>query len=808
MRAVSAKAEKNLTEKFSRARAQRARARDVYDLIGFTRMYEDGTCEVEEGLWSQTLSFTDISYQAAMHEDQEAYFDKYCEIFNYAGPEASLELSILNMPIPREEIGHRRFFEAATGMEEYVQEYNNVLNDKMLEGRNNLVKSRFLTFSVAAPDYEEAVHKLAAIRGDLENALGRLGCDTHQLDGTERLEVIAGQLRPGHDFTFSYEDLYHSGLTAKDYVCPALLDFAPDGLDDCFRTEGTWGQVLRIAGIGSRIADTALANIIDLPFPVNISVHTQAAAPGQDVNYVKERLSWMDKDIADKQMRSVARGHDAGLIPQDLAYSKDEAEELLDQLLYKNQRLFRFTAAIYTFADTYEKLQEQVLEIIRAGKNSALTIDAAACQQKQGLNTVLPLGMNHMFHERHLTTAQLGMLMPFATLEIFLKSGGYYGQNHESKNLIILDRKTMSNPAGWIFGTPGSGKSFAVKREITNTRLIHPEDEIYIVDPNNEYTLLTSSLGGENFILSNSGGDRVNLFDFYEGSEEVTGEDPVSAKAETVMAICSTVLRGTDGSGLSAHDVSVVDRCVRLTYERFFDSPTPPTLGDFYETLCAQPDAGGLPGALELYVTGSAAAFNSATTVDIQRGMTCFSFKALGKNMRTFAMLVILDFVYNRMLYNFHRGVRTWVYVDEAQSMFDDPGVLAYFDRFWSEGRKFGLIPTAISQNADRVFANEQARTTLSNSDFLMLFRQAKADRALLASLLNLSSQQEKYIDKSCADGSGLLCVKAARVCFEDNFPKGRLYDLWNTKPEEIAERRRAQWMQRQTAAAVAAEAE
>ncbi|MBR3257687.1 MAG: conjugal transfer protein TraC, partial [Eggerthellaceae bacterium] len=547
---------------------------------------------------------------------------------------------------------------------------------------------------------------------------------------------------------------------------------------------------------------------IDLPFPVNISVHTQAAAPGQDVNYVKERLSWMDKDIADKQMRSVARGHDAGLIPQDLAYSKDEAEELLDQLLYKNQRLFRFTAAIYTFADTYEKLQEQVLEIIRAGKNSALTIDAAACQQKQGLNTVLPLGMNHMFHERHLTTAQLGMLMPFATLEIFLKSGGYYGQNHESKNLIILDRKTMSNPAGWIFGTPGSGKSFAVKREITNTRLIHPEDEIYIVDPNNEYTLLTSSLGGENFILSNSGGDRVNLFDFYEGSEEVTGEDPVSAKAETVMAICSTVLRGTDGSGLSAHDVSVVDRCVRLTYERFFDSPTPPTLGDFYETLCAQPDAGGLPGALELYVTGSAAAFNSATTVDIQRGMTCFSFKALGKNMRTFAMLVILDFVYNRMLYNFHRGVRTWVYVDEAQSMFDDPGVLAYFDRFWSEGRKFGLIPTAISQNADRVFANEQARTTLSNSDFLMLFRQAKADRALLASLLNLSSQQEKYIDKSCADGSGLLCVKAARVCFEDNFPKGRLYDLWNTKPEEIAERRRAQWMQRQTAAAVAAEAE
>ena len=806
LRATAAKHDKDLTDKYASARNARAKARDVYSYIGFELMFEDGTCQVEKGLWSQTISFTDISYQAAMPDDQKAYFEKWCEIFNYAGPEATIELSVINTLIPESEIGHMRFFRPGGEMNDYVQAYNNVLNQKMLEGRSNLIKNRYLTYSTAAPDYEEAVHKLAAIRTMLVSSLERLGCTTHCLDGEERLEVLSSQLRPGKDFTFSYEDLFSSGLTAKDYVCPEILDFSPDGFNDCFRTDNTWGQVLVVKNIGSRIADTALANIIDLPYPMNISLHNQQIAPGQDVAKVREVLGWIDKEIADRQMKAVQKGNDPSLLPQDVSYSKDEAEDLLDQLLYKNQHLFKFSAAIYTYADTYEQLQEQVMAIVRAGKNSALVIEPAGCQQKECLNTVLPLGLKHVEKERYLTTAQTGLMMPFATLDVFEKTGGYYGQNKESKNLIIFDRKRMSNPAGWIFGAPGSGKSFAVKREITNTRFLNPDDEIYIIDPNNEYTLLTSTLGGENFILSNTSEDHINPFDVYDGLETVTGEDPVAWKSESVTAILSDIL-STQGNGLSSEERSVIDRCVRKLYAEFEESEVAPTLGDFHAILAAQKDAGRLPVALELYVTGSSSSFNFPTTVDIHNGMTCFSFKALGQNMRTFAMLVILDFVYSRVLYNFARGVTTWLYVDEAQSLFQTPGVLAYFNRFWSEGRKYWLIPTAITQNAERVLNTKTkknggeddeyaaARYLFSNSDFTMMFRQAAADRAVLSSLLNLSSQQSKYIDGTCADGAGLLRLGGAKVPFEDKWPKDMLYDLWNTKPEEIAERHRAQWM-------------
>ena len=157
-------------------------------------------------------------------------------------------------------------------------------------------------------------------------------------------------------------------------------------------------------------------------------------------------------------------------------------------------------------------------------------------------------------------------------------------------------------------------------------------------------------------------------------------------------------------------------------------------------------------------------------------------------------MLVVLDWVYNRTLYNHERGIRTWLYIDEVQSLFDNAAVVRYFDKFWSEGRAWGMIPTGITQTVGRLVRNETAQNLLRTSGFLALLRQSDLDKQQLTHILQLSPQQQSDIERSIGDGEGLLIAGNATVGFTDNFPKGILYDLWNTKPAELADKKREEW--------------
>lgn len=792
-----ASSDTELSERFEAARKRRRKAGDVYSTIGFDLMFCDGTAQVEDGLFSQTIAFSDISYQSSRVEDQRAYFDLYCQVFDYCGSETSLQLSVINTPLPRSEVGHRLFFdEDDPATNALAREYNRVLNDKMREGFSNLERERYLTFSVGADTYDEALPKLARLRGDLSQAFAKLGCAVRRLDGFERAEVLSSQLRPGADFELCAEDLIASGLKVKDFVVPAGIDFRPDGDSTRFAMSGKHCQVLAIRSFGSRLADQALSDIIDLNIPLNVSLHTQAIDKGKSTDYVKRQLMWIDKDIIDQQQKAVRKGYDGSLIPQELAYSKNEAEELLEELQYKSQRLFLFTGAVYTWADSVEELQENVVQIIRTARRNSIEIDVLDCQQKPALNTVLPLGHCHLAHSRYLTTAQVGMMLPFATQEINHAGGGYYGQNKVSKNLILLDRATLpSGGHGWVLGQSGSGKSFFVKREITNNFLAHPDDEFIIIDPQQEYPPLVEGLGGSVVRLSPSSRDHINVFDVYSNAAAVTGDDPLDFKGETVLALADAMLGGGAENKLSAEEKSLIDRCVRLTYARFAAGPTP-TLGDFYQVLCEQPDAEArrLRLSFEMYVSGGLAYFNAPTTVSLDSRITAFSFKQLGANMRLFAMLIILDWVYSRMLYNFERGVKTWLYIDEVQTLFSNTAVVSWFDTFYSTGRKYNLCVTSITQTVERIVDHDVARYLLANADFLALLKQSDRDRKALTEILGLSDQQSGYIARDINPGEGLLIAGGAVVPFEDDFPRGRLYDLWNTKPDEIAERKKAQW--------------
>ena len=788
------RSKKEHEEKVERQKKQRAQAKDVSSYIGYNAMYKDGIAQVEKGLFSQTIEFSDISYQSARKESQENIFSVLSSLYNYFGADSSFQLTISNVPIPQEEIGKKRFFDVRDDSTEgYAREYNRILNDKMREGVSNLTRHRYLTYMVGADDVDSAVPKLSRIKGDVIDTLARIRCDTWALDGASRLEAIQSQLNPEKPFTFSWDKVSPvSNTRTKDLIAPSLIDFKPDGRSDIFKVDEMYGSVLSVRSFGSMLEDYYIANIIDLPMPLSVNIHVQPIPQSEALALVKRQLDWMDKEIIDEQMSAMKKGYDYSILPPELRYSKEEAEELLDFLRNKNERLFVYTGLIYTYAKTVDELERQIDQIVSIAQGNSIGVEPLYYRQKQALNSVLPLGANHVEVSRYLTTGQIAMQMPFASLELNQEGGGYYGQSKQSGNLVICNRKKLASPMGFVCGKPGSGKSFSVKREITNTVLAYPEDEIIIFDPAGEYGNLIDALGGKNVRLAPDADTCLNPFDLSDVESRADAAQ-LAFKIDAFLALSSAMM-AESSEGLPEADKSIITRCVEAAYARSADEGRPPVLSDFHELLLDQPEAETREIALryERYVTGALSFFNNQSNVGFNNRITNIDLHDLSTNMRAFGMLTALEMVRNRMYENFERGVTTWLYIDEVQSLFGHPTIIDYFAKFWAEGRKFNLICTGISQNTSHMLSNGRARTMVLNSDFVLLHKQASQDLASWSEMLTLSAAERAYIDESIKAGEGLLIAGGARVPIRDDFPKGALYDLWNTKPEEIAQIKRA----------------
>ena len=739
-----------------RRRRERDRSREMAAYVGYDAMYRDGIAQVMPGVFSQTVEFSDISYQSARKEARETAFTVMSSLFNYFPADSHVQLQVVNAPIPADEVGRKVFFEpgerATAGL---AEEYNRILNDKMREGVSNLVRHRYLTYAVGADDVDAAVPKLARIRGDVEQTLARIRCSSRALDGVERLELLQGQLRPGSRFEFSWDKLSPtSGARTKDFVMPSTLDFKPEGRSDCFRSDGRYGAVLAVRSFGSVIEETYLASIIDLPLPLNVTLHVQPIAQSEALALVKRQIDWMDKEIIDEQMSAVKKGYDYQILPPELRFSKEEAEELLDFLRNKSERLFVYTGLVYTWADSLEELDRRVQQVTSVAQGCTIGLEPLHFRQRQALNSVLPLGDNHVTVSRYLTTGQVAMQMPFASQSLDEAGGGYYGQSRESGNLVLCDRKRLASPMGFVCGKPGSGKSFSVKREITNTVLAHPEDEVVIFDPAGEYGNLVGALGGANVELAPGCSAVLNPLDTADVADRADAAK-LAYKTDAVLAL-SSALMAEGREGLPERDRSIIARCVGEAYRECARDGRLPTLGDFHAALLAQPEPEAADIALryERYVKGAFSFFNGQSNVALDNRITNIDMHGLGQNMRVFGMITALEMVRNRVMVTPPRPNYTWLYIDEVQSLFAHPTVVEYFARLWREGRKFGLICTGISQNTSHMLANAEARDMVLNSEFFLLHKQSTADLDAWAEMLQLSATERGYI----GDGLATVC--------------------------------------------------
>lgn len=725
-------------------------------------------------------------------------FKSMGKLYDGFGPGSTVQMTVVNTLILREELDSRRFFDPQRQITaqaaEDAETFNAILAEKTRQGVSNIRRRRFMTITCAAETADASVPKLSRLEASSSRLLGGVGSKCRTLDGKDRLTVLHGLLNPGKPFDMDYKrDLgLRMPQTTKDLIAPTTIDFKPEGRCDCFRLDDMWGQVLVFRRFGSELTDRALADIVDLPIPMAVSWFAQPIEQAKAKAFVQQRSAWIDKEVIEEQRTAVSKGYDFSILPYELRYSKEETEGVLNELTGKGQHLYQFTGLVYTYAPSRHQLDNQVLRIISSARGNSIELDVLDYRQPEALNSMLPLGYNHIDVSRYSTTAEITMLMPFATQELADEGGNYCGQNKHSRNLVFCDRKKLASPMGFISGKTGSGKSMFVKTEMTGTILTNPTDEIFVIDRAGEYTGIARRYGGSVFDFSVTSGASLNPFDTVSVSH-MSAEAQVAFKTDAMLAQAGASAAEA-GKKLSEIDQSIITRCVEMAFDRREDGGDPPLLGDFYEILREQPEPEARAIALryERFVKGSMSFFNRPTNVSFDNRIIDFNLRELPDSMLVFALINVCEAVRNRMYSNYERGVRTWLYVEEIQSLFAYPTVLNYFSRFANEGRKFGLLLTGITQNAVAMLNNEAAQNIVLNADFLMLLKQSPVDRLEWSSLLNLSEQEEECIDESVEPGDGLLIAGAARIPIRGKFPdkmpdgsKNPLYALFSTNPND-----------------------
>ena len=768
------------------AKGKKRAALSAQQTIPYVRMLPDGVCQLPGGLYTKTVEYEDINYSVASTEDQTAIFSGWSSFLNYFDSSLPFQLSFINRRSHSRSRYKVNIPQAEDDFNSVRAEFTGMLKNQIARSNNGIERSKYITFGIPAESLDEARPRLERVEADVMSNFKRLGVPSEPMDGRARLALLHGQMHPGsrEPFRFSWGDIAKTGLGTKDFIAPDSFDFRQPRL---FRMGQYWGAASYLQILASELSDKLLAEILELDAEMTVTLHIQTVDQLKAIKTIKGKISDIGKMKVEEQRKAVRAGYDPDILPPDLITFSKDAAELLADLQSRNERMFLLTFTVVNLAPTRQRLENDIFTVGGIAQKYNCTLKRLDWQQEQGFVSSLALGGNEVEIQRGMTTSSTAVFIPFMTRELRMAGPSlYYGMNALSHNVIMADRKKLKSANGLYLGSTGSGKSFAAKRELLNVFLTIPQDRIIIVDPMGEYAPLVRRLGGQVIEIAPDSPNHINPMDIQMGGNDE--DSPLSMKADFLLSMCELVVGGKEG--LQPIEKTVIDRCVRLVYRDLalgVGDGRMPLLQDLYEELLKQPEpeARRVATALELYCTGSLNLFNHPTNVKTDCRVVCIVLKGMGDNLRKIAMHVTNEFVNSSVNTNYQSGISTWCYFDEFHVLLRDQLTASYFVSIWQMLRKRGCVPSALTQNVKHLLASPEIQNILDNTDFMILLSQAQSDRAILAKQLGISEHQLSYITHSNS-GEGLLFYGNVTIPFMDRFPRGEIYDLLTTRPEDL----------------------
>ena len=804
-----------------RRRAKSLIPKSTQDTIPYIADYEEGLFEVQPNKYSKMFKINDVNYSTAKEEQQVLFFVKLGEFYNYFSEDTHVQVVIDNRFISGEEQEKKIFYPLrGDSLDGHRVEYNKILKQQIIAGKNDMATVKFVLVTIDADTAIEAILRFHKIQGEVIDGLKKIGCTATLMSTEERLSYYHDKFRRGRegDFSIDFEKIMKRGISSKDYIAPSFFHFDKKH----FVIEDDYYRVLYATNLPASLSDDFLYELYNNDFPVTASLSIQPVAQDKALKIVNRKLTGIKHNKMEAEKRASRAGYSQESIQHSIKDALARAEALLEDMLDKNQKMFFTTITFMVHGNTLEELNDNTKILESKARKYTAQLNVLTTQQEEGMKVTLPFGYApiDIKVDCALTTESAAIFMPFSAQELFQPGGFYYGLNQISKNLVIVDRTGMKTPSGFCLGSSGSGKSFATKREILNILLNSADTGVLVIDPENEYGDFSRAFGGTVLKLGANSNVHINPMDMDSdyGLDEDDGpntplsikiEKALSKKSQFILSIVEGMMGATgDGaSSISPQQMTIVDRCVTRCYAKYlaigdysdnrqaekgllpfvpFDKENIPTLLDLQDEFDKEKmnseEARLLAEGVEYYTRGNMDVFAHKTNVDTSNRLVVFNVRELGGKLQQVALIIMFDFIWNRMVENKNRGVRTYAYCDEIHVMFKTYYSAEFLRQLYKRGRKYGLCITGLTQNVEDLLRSEQARSMIGNSDFIMMLNQNSEDLALLSHMLGISDAQRDFVFGANA-GCGLLFAENTIVPFADKFPSSSyLYKLMSTK--------------------------
>lgn len=756
--------------------------KSIQQTIEIMKVAENGIFEVARNRFSKCYRFQDINYTTTNETEQIDIFERYCKFLNSF--DVSFKITINNKNKDMEQVRDYVFLQRQDdGYDGFRRIYNEIMEQKIHEGRQGIEQERYLTITIERKNFEEAKAQFATIEASVHKAFGELGAEIVPLSGNERIKVLYDYYHLGDEnsFDFDIREAKKVGADFRNDLCNGMIQFYPD----YFKDEKKFCRALFIKKYPSSLSDRFLNEITSLPVHSITSIDVVPIPKDMTTKILQKKYLGIESDII-KQQRVRNKNNDfSSEISYNKRIEKKEIEEIMDDVRENDQCLYYVSVTIILMADTKEELDSMTETVETIGKRNSVTIEEHYLKQRESLNTALPIGVRQVETMRTMLTQSLAVLMPFNVQELNDKQGCYYGINQVSKNINIGNRKKLINGNGFVFGVPGSGKSFFCKMEMGNV-FLSGNDEIIVIDPMNEYFDIAQTYGGTVVNMSTYTDNYVNPLDMDVWSLDLNdSKGMIREKGEFMLGLCEQCM----GESLNSRQKSIIDRCVRKLYIEIARNREKyvPIMSDFYEILMNQPEdeARDIALSLELFVNGSLNIFNHQTNVDVDNRFTVYGIRDLGTELSPITMLVMMESIQNRIIANGKRGIATWLYIDEFHVLLNSEYSAKYLQQLWKKVRKQGGLCTGITQNIVDLLQNYTATTMLANSEFVALLKQANTDSSRMAEVIGVSEAQLRFVTNS-SSGMGLMKCGNVVIPFDNTIEKGTdLYNLYNTNIHE-----------------------
>ena len=752
----------------------------MQDTLPYERFCGTYIIEVKKNHYSKTYSFLDINYTAADAGEQERVFLAYGDLLNSFDTSDDVQITLHNDVINQKEFERKITLpHTGDGFDEFRDEYNGMLREKMEQGQNGITTRKYLTLTVTATNLEEAKQKFVTREIYMRTCFQKLQSEITALKANERVRILADIFRGANQEIRPITASEFRRCGEKSLCCPDYFEFKKD----YFLFGEKWARMIYLKHLPSSLSDNLLTEICEMPIPAVTTVNIAPVDPADAIKVVKRQLTAMRSNKLQKEKKAQQNGVFSEVINDDLKQSLEEGEELLSDLTSKNQKMFLLNLVVMITGTSFDELESNTEKIEAIFRKHVCTTTRAAFQQEDALASCLPIGnAGRLPIRRTLTTESTSVFLPFNSKELSQHGGFYYGLNSITNNLVIFDRTSLSNANGFILGCPGSGKSFSAKREIVNA-ILGTKDEIIIIDPEREYTTLAQNFKGEVIYISENSKSHLNPLEISLAEYEA-GEDVISGKYNFFLSFFETIM---GASGIKPEQKTIIDNVLHEVYHEFLLGNTKemPTLRDYYEALKEYPSdaARSLSVSLELYVNGSMRAFSHKSNVDTSNRIVVYDIKDLGKQLKPLGMMVVLENLWDAIVKNRARGIRTRIYIDEIYLLFQSEQSSNFLFELYKRARKWGGIPTGITQNVEDLLHSDTARSMLSNSEFILMLNQAAPDRDQLGHLLQITDTMMDFVT-GATPGSGLIyCGQNGCLPFKDDFPTDtKLYKMMTTK--------------------------